>query len=165
MSRVVNVIGEKSGVGKTFLMEGIIKELKLRGLSIATIKHDVHNFDIDKEGKDTYKHRKAGSEKVIISSKKRFAIIEEVKEEYELIDLIKLCLDKDVVLVEGYKNSNLRKIEVYDSNKSSKVISKNEKLIAIATDETFYYGKVEVVRKNDFKGLCDLIEKEEEFKI
>lgn len=145
-------------------MEVLIKELKLRGLSIATIKHDVHDFDIDKEGKDTYKHRKAGSEKVIISSKKRMAIIEEVKEEYKLIDLISLCLDKDVILVEGYKNSNLRKIEVFDFNKSSKIISEKEDLIAIAANEIFDYKDIEVVEKTDFKRLCDLIEKEEEFK-
>ena len=65
MAKVVNIIGSGSNVGKTYIMEGIIKELKSRGLSIATIKHDVHGFDIDKEGKDTYKHRKAGSETVI----------------------------------------------------------------------------------------------------
>jgi len=165
MAKVVNVVGEKSNVGKTFLMEGLIKELKFRGLSIATIKHDVHDFDIDKEEKDTYKHRQAGSEKVIISSKKRMAIIEEVKEEYKLIDLISLCLDKDVILVEGYKNSNLRRIEVFDFNKSSKITSKKEDLIAIAANEIFDYEKVEVVKKIDFKRLGDLIEKEEEFKI
>lgn len=165
MARVINVVGEKSGVGKTFLMEGLIKELKLRGLSIATIKHDVHDFDIDKEGKDTYKHRKAGSEKVIISSKKRMAIIEEVKEEYKLIDLISLCLDKDFILVEGYKNSNIRKIEVYDSKFSKKIISSKENLIAIASDKYIEYLDVKVIKKDDFKKLCDLIEKEEEFKI
>lgn len=165
MAKVVNIIGEKSNIGKTFLMEGLIKELKFRGLSLATIKHDVHDFDIDKEGKDTYKHRKAGSEKVIISSKKRMAIIEELKEEYKLIDLIYLCLDKDVILIEGYKNSNLRKIEVFDLSKSSKIISKKENLIAIAANEIFDYEKIEVVERTNFKRLCDLIEKEEEFKI
>ena len=71
MAKVINIIGSGSNVGKTYIMEGLIKELKSRGLSIATIKHDVHGFDIDKEGKDTYKHRKAGSETVIISSKNR----------------------------------------------------------------------------------------------
>ena len=84
MSKVINIVGDKSNVGKTFVMEGIIKELKRRGLSVATIKHDIHGFDIDKKGKDTYKHREAGSETVIISSPKRFALIKEVKEEIPL---------------------------------------------------------------------------------
>lgn len=78
MAKVINIIGYGSNVGKTYIMEGLIKELKSRGLSIATIKHDIHGFDIDKKGKDTYKHRKAGSETVIISSKNRIAIIKEL---------------------------------------------------------------------------------------
>ena len=89
MAKVINIIGSGSNVGKTYVMEGLIKELKSRGLSIATIKHDVHGFDIDKEGKDTYKHRKAGSETVIISSKNRLAMIKELKEETDLQDIIK----------------------------------------------------------------------------
>ena len=56
MAKVVNVIGKGSNVGKTILMEGLINELKNRGLTVSTIKHDVHGFDIDKEGKDTYRH-------------------------------------------------------------------------------------------------------------
>ncbi|MEE0931579.1 MAG: molybdopterin-guanine dinucleotide biosynthesis protein B, partial [Clostridium sp.] len=86
MSKVVNIVGSSSNVGKTYLLEGLIKELKVRGYSIATIKHDVHGFDIDKKGKDTYKHREAGSETVIISSKNRLAMIKELKEETELND-------------------------------------------------------------------------------
>ena len=81
MSKVVNIVGSSSNVGKTYLLEGLIKELKFRGYSIATIKHDVHGFDIDKKGKDTYKHREAGSETVIISSKNRLAMIKELEEE------------------------------------------------------------------------------------
>ena len=113
MAKVINIIGSGSNVGKTYVMEGLIKELKSRGLSIATIKHDVHGFDIDKEGKDTYKHRKAGSETVIISSKNRIAIIKELNKETELQEIIEMASDKDIILVEGYKKSNLRKIEVY----------------------------------------------------
>ena len=54
MAKVINIIGSGSNVGKTFLMEGLIKELIKRNLKVATIKHDIHGFDIDKEGKDTY---------------------------------------------------------------------------------------------------------------
>ena len=88
MAKVINIIGYGSNVGKTYIMEGLIKELKSRGLSIATIKHDIHGFDIDKKGKDTYKHRKAGSETVIISSKNRIAIIKELNKETELQEII-----------------------------------------------------------------------------
>ncbi|WP_299995394.1 molybdopterin-guanine dinucleotide biosynthesis protein B [uncultured Clostridium sp.] len=164
MSKVVNIVGSSSNVGKTYLLEGLIKELKFRGYSIATIKHDVHGFDIDKEGKDTYKHRKAGSETVIISSKNRFAMIKELKEETELNDIIKMVLDKDIILVEGYKNSNLRKIEVFRSGVSNKIITPIEKIIAVASDIDIEDYNLTVVNKEDYKRLADLIEKEKEFK-
>ena len=163
MAKVVNVVGCGSNVGKTMLMEGLIKELKSRGYSIATIKHDVHDFDIDKKGKDTYRHRKAGSETVIISSKNRFAMIEEVTEEKELNNLLKMVENKDVVLVEGYKNSNLRKIEVYRDGFSKNIISDKKNIIAVASDVKLDITEVKVVNNKDYKVLCDLIEKEEKY--
>ena len=164
MAKVINVIGYKSNVGKTTLMEGLIKELRSRGNSIATIKHDVHDFDIDNEGKDTYKHREAGAETVIISSKKKFAIIKEVKEEESLEKLLYFAKDKDIILVEGYKKSNLRKIEVYRENFSSEIITKKENLIAIASDVDLNINDVKVVKKDNYKELADLIEKEKDYK-
>ena len=134
MSKVINIVGCGSNVGKTFVIQGIIRELKLRGYSVATIKHDVHGFDIDKKGKDTYKHREAGAETVIISSKNRLAMIKELEEEIELNEVIRLVKDKDIILVEGYKKSNLRKIEVYRNGISENIITPKDKLIAIASD-------------------------------
>lgn len=165
MSKVINIVGLGSNVGKTYVIEGLIKELKGRGLSIATIKHDVHGFEIDQEGKDTYKHRKAGSETVIISSKNRFAMIKELEEETDLKDIIKMASDKDIILVEGYKKSELRKIEVYREGISSHIITPKDKLIAIASDKHLHIDNIKVISKEDFKTLADLIEKEEEFKI
>ncbi|WP_370773543.1 molybdopterin-guanine dinucleotide biosynthesis protein B [Clostridium sp.] len=163
MSKVVNIVGSSSNVGKTYLLEGLIKELKVRGYSIATIKHDVHGFDIDKKGKDTYKHREAGSETVIISSKNRLAMIKELKEETELNDIIKMVLDKDIILIEGYKKSNLRKIEVFRSGVSEKIITPKEKIIAVASDINIDIDDIIIVDRDDYKKLADLIEKEKEF--
>lgn len=163
MSRVVNIVGSSSNVGKTYLLEGLIKELKSRGYSIATIKHDVHGFDIDKKGKDTYKHREAGSETVIISSRNRFAMIKELEEETELNDIIKLVLDKDIILVEGYKKSNLRKIEVFRQGVSERIITPKNRLIAIASDISLDIKDINIVDRENYKELADLIEKEKEF--
>ena len=163
MSKVINVVGCGSNVGKTLLMEGLIRELKTRGYSVATIKHDVHGFDIDKKGKDTYKHREAGSETVIISSKNRFAMIQELEEEKQLNEILNMVKDKDIILVEGYKKSNLRKIEVYREGLSEKIISDNEKIISIASDVKLDVNGVNVLDYKDYVGLCDLIEKEENF--
>lgn len=165
MFKVVNIVGSCSNVGKTYLLEGLIKELKNRGYSIATIKHDVHGFDIDQKGKDTYRHREAGSETVIISSKNRLAMIKELNEEIELNNIIKMVLDKDVILVEGYKKSNLRKIEVYRDGVSQKLITPKEKIIAVASDKKLDIDDITVVFKEDYKTLADLIEKENDFSL
>ena len=163
MSKVINIVGCGSNVGKTFVIQGIIRELKLRGYSVATIKHDIHGFDIDKKGKDTYKHREAGAETVIISSKNRLAMIKELEEEIELNEVIRLVKDKDIILVEGYKKSNLRKIEVYRNGISENIITPKDKLIAIASDIELDISDVDVINKEDYKELVNLIEKEEEF--
>lgn len=163
MLKVINIIGSGSNVGKTFLIEGLIKELIKRNLKVATIKHDVHGFDIDKEGKDTYKHRKAGAQTVIISSKNRLAMINELEEETRLDDIISMIKDKDIILVEGYKKSNLRKIEVFRNEISKEIISPKEKLIAIASDIDFNLGEIPVIHKEDYKTLADLIEKEKDY--
>lgn len=165
MAKVINIVGSASNVGKTYVMEGIIREIKKRGLSVATIKHDVHGFDIDKKGKDTYKHRMAGAETVIISSKNRYAMIKEIKEEIDLDAIIKSVEDKDIILVEGYKGSNLRKIEVFNSEVSKEIISPKNKLIAIASNVKFDYEGVPLFSKDDYRDLVDIIEREDEYKI
>lgn len=166
MAKVVNIVGSSSNVGKTFVMEGLIKELKSRNFKIATIKHDVHGFDIDHKGKDTYKHREAGADTVIISSKNRYAEIRELEKELNLKEIIeKIYIKNDIVLVEGYKQSPLRKIEIYRKNISDKIISPKEKIIAVASDISLNIEGVKIVQKTDFKALADLIELEEEFNI
>ena len=89
----------------------------------------------------------------------------EVLDEYFTWDkLVKLLLDKDIILVEGYKNSNLRKIEVYRSGVSDKIITPKEKIIAVASDINLNLENIKVIDKNSIKELADLIEKENEFK-
>lgn len=163
MTKVINVMGQGSNVGKTDLMEGLIQEFKGRGLSVATVKHDVHGFDMDHKGKDTYRHREAGAQTVVISSKKRFAMIKEVEEEVKLDDILKLLKDKDIILVEGYKKSPLRKIEVYREGFSDGIITPEHLLIAIASKTGVPSRTHLVIEKDDYKTLADLIEKEEEY--
>lgn len=163
MAKVVNIIGQGSNVGKTVLMEGLIKELRSRGLTVATVKHDVHGFDIDHKGKDTYRHREAGANTVVISSKNRFAMIKEMDEEMELINILQLLKDKDIILVEGYKKSPLRKIEVYRDGVSDCIMTKEELLIAVASDAVLDLKNVLVVKSNNYIKFADLVEKEKEF--
>lgn len=157
MTKIINVVAGCSNTGKTVLIEGLIKELKKRGKSVATIKHDVHGFDIDKEGKDTWRHRKAGAEAVIISSKRRMALIREVHEEIPLEKLIKQVEDFDFIIIEGYKNSSYKKIEVYRSGVSKKIITPKENLIGVASDINLSLEGIKVVNLNNYEEIADLV--------
>ncbi len=158
MAKVINVMACKSNVGKTTLIEGLIKELKQRGHTVATIKHDAHDFEIDKEGKDTWRHRKAGAEAVLISSKTKMAMIKELKKEISLEDLIDIVSDYDFVIVEGYKKSHYKKIEVFRSEVSKEIITPKEMLIAVASDVKLNLDGVLQVNINDYKALADIVE-------
>lgn len=164
MTKVISVVGSSSNVGKTTLIENLIKELKSRGHNIGTIKHSCHGFDIDKKGKDTYRHSEAGATTVVLSSKNKLAIIKEVEEELSLNKIIEMMKEKDIILVEGYKKSNLRKIEVFRCDTCSKIISPKDLLIAVASDIELQIENVAVLRQDDYKSLADLIEKEEDYK-
>ena len=157
MAKIVNVVASCSNTGKTVLIEGLIKEIKNRGYTVATIKHDVHGFDIDKEGKDTWRHRKAGAEAVIISSKERMALIREVQEEIPLEELIKQVEDFDFIIIEGYKKSKYRKLEVYRQGISNKIITPKEKLIGVASDVSLSLEGVRVVNLNNYEEIANLV--------
>lgn len=157
MAKIINVVASCSNTGKTVLIEGLIKELKKRGKSVATIKHDAHGFDIDKEGKDTWRHRKAGAEAVIISSKKRMALIRELEEEIPLEELIKQVKDFDFIIIEGYKKSPYKKLEVFREGVSKEIITPKEKLIGIASDAQLSLDGVKVVNLNDYEEIANLV--------
>ena len=157
MAKIVNVVASCSNTGKTVLIEGLIKELKNRGYTVATIKHDVHGFDIDKEGKDTWRHRKAGAEAVIISSRERMALIREVQEEVPLEELIKQVEDFDFIIIEGYKKSKYRKLEVYRQGIIKKIITPKEKLIGVASDVSLSLEGVRVVNLNNYEEIANLV--------
>lgn len=127
-----------SGSGKTTLVERLIPALKLRGLRVSVVKHAHHDFDIDHPGKDTYRHREAGAFEVVVASDRRLALIREFERPATLTVhhlLAELYDGVDWVLVEGFKASNLLKIEVWrpDAGKPA-MYPEDEFIVAIATD-------------------------------
>ena len=103
-----------SGSGKTTLLTALLPGFIARGLSVSTVKHAHHGFDLDQPGKDSWRHRQAGAREVMISSGQRWAIMHELRgPEPSLAELIARLEPVDLVLVEGFKTNPHPKIEVF----------------------------------------------------
>ena len=154
---VISIVGGKSNSGKTTLLEKIIREAKRRGWRVATLKHDVHGFEMDQPGKDTWRHAQAGADVVAISSPQKIAILEKVAEEQALDDVLARIKGVDVIFTEGYKHGNKPKIEVYRSEVHQALFSDPKELLAIASDVLFNNG-IPCFSLDDAQGICDLIQ-------
>jgi len=159
MIPIVSIVG-KSDAGKTTLIEKLVPELVRRGYRIATVKHDVHGFEVDREGKDSWRHKKAGAHTVVISSPNKVALIRDVEEDQALEEIReKLVRDVDLILSEGFKREVHPKVEIFRKEKYTELLcTKDDKLIAIVSNQAFDMG-VPVFDLDDVKGLADFIEK------
>ncbi|MEO9460777.1 MAG: molybdopterin-guanine dinucleotide biosynthesis protein B [Lentilitoribacter sp.] len=111
--KVFGVSGWKNS-GKTTLTSALIKELTARGYRVSSVKHAHHNVDVDQEGTDSFKHRSAGASEVMLASANRFALMHEISKkerEFELDELLEKMSDVDLILVEGFKSSDIPKIQ------------------------------------------------------
>ncbi len=126
-----------SGSGKTTLIEQVIPLCTGRGLKVSLIKHVHHRFDIDRPGKDSYRHREAGCTEVLLTSGLRWALMHELRGEAEptLEEQLRLLAPCDLVLVEGFKASPIPKIEVFrPANGGAPIYTDNPSIIAVASD-------------------------------
>jgi molybdopterin-guanine dinucleotide biosynthesis protein B len=126
-----------SGAGKTTLIVKLIPELNRRGLSVSTIKHAHHNFDLDQPGKDSYEHRAAGAEEVLVASANRVALMRELRgaPEPSLAELLRLLKNVDLVLVEGFKRDPLPKIEIFRvANRKPPLYPDDPNIVALISD-------------------------------
>ena len=127
-----------SGSGKTHLVERLIPVLKLRGLRVSVVKHAHHKFDIDHPGKDTFRHREAGAFEVVVASDRRLALMREFEQQSALTVhqlLAELWDGVDWVLVEGFKESNLLKVEVWRAEAGKQArYPDDDFVVAVATD-------------------------------
>lgn len=158
MIPIVSIVG-KSDSGKTTLIEKLVPELCRRGYRVATVKHDVHGFEVDREGKDSWRHKKAGAHTVVISSPMKVAVIRDVDHDAELSEIRdRYIRDVDLILSEGFKRNRQPKIEVSRREKHRDLLcTKEDNLLAIASDQPFEIG-VPCLDINDASGLVDLIE-------
>ena len=158
MIPIVSIVG-RSNTGKTTLIEKLIPELKRRGYRVATIKHNIHGFDIDHKGKDSWRHKKAGARLTVIASAHQVAVVEDVVRDYELSELRdRYIRDVDIILSEGFKINPHPKIEVFRSDLNHKFLcTKEDNLIAVMSDRPVERG-VPCVDINDIEILANLIE-------
>jgi molybdopterin-guanine dinucleotide biosynthesis protein B len=165
--RVFGVTGWKNS-GKTTLVEALVRELTRRGWRIATVKHAHHDFDIDKEGTDSFRHRKAGAMEVAIVSGRRWALMHELGDEEEpaLEEVLSRLSPADLVLVEGYKRGSHRKIEArrLDAKDQSPLTAIDGNIAAIAADHPVTGESVPVFGLGDIGAIADFIERETELK-
>ncbi len=137
---IVSLVSTKSGTGKTTLVEALISLFKERGFSVGALKDDAHRLEIDKQGKDSYRFAEAGADNVIISSSSKLVMIKSVKEKAPIKEIVKLFGNLDIIFIEGFKNSNLPKIEVHRKAVDKELLCKSSSynssaIVAAATDE------------------------------
>ena len=134
--KIYGVTGWKNA-GKTGLMERLVAEITSRGLSVSTIKHAHHSFDVDHPGKDSHRHRVAGAHEVLLASKNRIALMQELRdhEEPELAHLLTRLSPVELVLIEGYKRDRHPKIEAHRAVTGQPLIAPGDDTIrAVASD-------------------------------
>jgi len=125
-----------SGSGKTTLLERLIPRFTARGLTVSVIKHAHHGFDIDRPGKDSYRHREAGASEVLLACGERWALMHELRagQEPALADLLARLAPCDLVLIEGFKQEPVPKLEVYrPENGKPPLFPERADIVAVAT--------------------------------
>ncbi|UTA48922.1 molybdopterin-guanine dinucleotide biosynthesis protein B [Simiduia sp. 21SJ11W-1] len=135
--KIIGITGWKNS-GKTTLVARLVAELCARGLRISTVKHAHHNCDIDQPGRDSFQHREAGAHQVLLASSKRWALMQELRDEPEpeLDALLPQLAPVDLVVVEGFKLAGHPKIQVIRSaNNRAPLPEQAQNLVAIATDD------------------------------
>lgn len=158
MTPIICIVGA-SDSGKTTYLEKLIPIIRDRGYRVGTIKHDTHGFEMDHEGKDTWRHRSAGAQTIAISSPHRVASIRETEQELTLEELVaRYFWQEDLIFTEGYKRSSFPKIEVFRSVIEPKPIcGPKDNLMALVTDDAANVD-VPVYRFDELSKVADLIE-------
>jgi len=157
---VFGITGWKNS-GKTQLVTRLVAEFTARGLKVSTVKHAHHNFDIDKPGADSYRHREAGAVEVALVSERRWALMHELREEDEppLSAILPRLAPCDLILIEGYKRENHPKIEARRTESASKgpLAPEDPNILAIAADHAQPDETLPVYDLDDISGLADFI--------
>jgi molybdopterin-guanine dinucleotide biosynthesis protein B len=158
MIPIISIVG-RSKSGKTTLIEHLIPEFMERGYRVATIKHHGKDFQIDQAGKDSWRHKQAGAQTVVISSPQKVALIEDVSQDLSLDDLAtRFIQGADIIIAEGFKRDKHPKIEVFRKEIDPDPLAPElENVLAIVSDCPLSMD-IPCMDFNDIKGIADVIE-------
>jgi molybdopterin-guanine dinucleotide biosynthesis adapter protein len=157
--RIIGLAGW-SGSGKTTILTRAIPRLVARGLTVSTLKHAHHAFDVDQPGKDSHSHRMAGATEVLVGSANRWALVHELRGDAEptLGALLQKLSPVDLVLVEGYKRASHPKLEVYRAAVGKPLLHPDDPaIVAIASDVPLPAASIPVVDLDDVERVADLL--------
>lgn len=156
--RIYGVVGWKNA-GKTGLMERLVTEITGRGISVSTVKHAHHSFDVDHPGKDSHRHRIAGAREVLLASRNRFALMHELRDEEEpaLEALLTRLSPVDLVLIEGYKRDAHPKVEAHRAVTGNPLIAPQDDTIRAVASDTALTLDRPVFDLNDTVAIADFI--------
>jgi molybdopterin-guanine dinucleotide biosynthesis protein B len=157
--RIIGLAGW-SGSGKTTLVVNAIPRILARGLTVSTLKHAHHDFDIDQPGKDSHAHRMAGATEVLIGSSRRWAMVHELQKEQEprLGFLLRKLSRVDLVLIEGYKSEPHPKLEIHRAALGSPLLApRDPAIVAIASDVKLPGAPVPVIDLDDIEVIVDVL--------
>lgn len=157
--KLYGVVGWKNS-GKTGLVERLVTEITGRGLTVSTVKHAHHSFDVDHPGKDSHRHRVAGATEVLLSSGNRWALMHELRgrDEPTLEDLLPKLSSVDLVLIEGYKRDAIPKIEAHRAETGMSLIALEDRYVqAVASNESHEGLHLPVFDLNDTSAVADFI--------
>jgi len=156
-TKIVTIVG-KSNSGKTTLLEKLIARLTQRGYRIGTVKHAHDGFEMDREGKDSWRHRKAGATATLVITEDKVAMIKDDKTSY-IDKMVTYLSDADMIMAEGFKRQNLPKIEVFRTGSVHKnpLCMEDKNLIAFVTDSD-HKPDVPIFGLEDIEGIADFIE-------
>ena len=158
MKPIISVVG-RSNSGKTTLLERLIPEIRRRGYSVAVIKHHVNGFDLDREGKDSWRISKAGADVVVLASPGKLALLQNTAGELSPDEIAERYLgDVDIVFTEGFKSLDKPKIELFRADLGEGRIPSTEEPIAFVSDDEKLSGTPSF-RSEEISALADFIEK------